>query len=90
MTIETTIRLSEDQHAFLVQQVADGTYASLDEAIAAAIADMRGIAEGLDPEMISEIRRRLRTPEGDYLPWDSAQVMEEVRRSLVEPATAAK
>jgi len=30
MTIETAIQLDEDQHAFLVSQVEDGTYAGQD------------------------------------------------------------
>ena len=90
MTIETTIALDEDQHAFLIKKVEEGSYATLDAAIAAAIEEMRLAAAPLDPALIVEVKRRLETPEADFLPWDGKALMDEVRGSLLENESPEK
>ena len=90
MTIETTITLDEDQHAFLVKQVEAGSYGSLNEAIAEAIETFRVAESPFSPAEIEELRRRAATPRDKLIPWNDGEAFDRIEKRIRSAAQSAE
>lgn len=75
MTVKTTLSFTERHHKFLLDKVGEGVFASQSAAVASALEQMMRDEEERElalSAMAEEIRARLDTPRGDYVPEDAA------------------
>jgi len=83
VTVKTTLSFTERHHRFLADKVAEGAYATLSAAAAAAVERMiedDAARETALAAMAGEIRARMRTAEAEFV--DGNAVLEELRAVL--------
>ncbi|PWR19700.1 hypothetical protein [Zavarzinia compransoris] len=75
MAIKTTLSLSDRHRRFLAERVAQGVYATEDDAVADAIEHMMQDEEAMEialSDLAEEIRARTKTDPADYMDLDQA------------------
>jgi Arc/MetJ-type ribon-helix-helix transcriptional regulator len=83
MPVRTTLSFTERHHRFLQRKVEEGVFASTSAAVASAVEAMiedEAARQAALGAMADEIRARMATPTGEFLPMD--QVLAETRRRL--------
>ncbi|MDE1159570.1 MAG: hypothetical protein PW791_15100 [Neorhizobium sp.] len=90
MTIKNTITLSDRYMRYAEQMVEAGQFPSLDKVVEAGLDELMR-AEELTPDqddavsaMADEIRRRMQTPQDQFIPWNGMSMADRIKAKLDE------
>lgn len=85
MTVKTSMSLTERHHAFIKKKVEDGVFASASAVVAAGVERMiedEAEREAMLDGLRDELRRRMETPESEYVDLDEGDPFGEARRLI--------
>lgn len=88
-----TVTLSGDLLAWAEEQVANGSYASLEDVLGIALANMKDDADIFHHRLThsplrEELQRRIDSPPEDFVPWDGEATRQRMRQRLAEREAA--